>query len=167
MNTKKATDPKKFRRRTELVELAEWLDEDGQPTVIEVQLVPSYQLVPIMKGLPASVDGADKSETFAESLDRLMKWAEPAVEIVKIGDKNRVFHFEDGEVEGKFPWKMVGITTQTEVIAGVLRVSGWGSAEPAGVDEFTRFRAEHGAGGPGGAPTSRVGEDAASPTPTP
>jgi hypothetical protein len=120
-----------------------------------------------MKGLPASVDGADKSETFAESLDRLMKWAEPAVEIVKIGDKNRVFHFEDGEVEGKFPWKMVGITTQTEVIAGVLRVSGWGSAEPAGVDEFTRFRAEHGAGGPGGAPTSRVGEDAASPTPTP
>jgi hypothetical protein len=166
MSTKKVTDVKKFRRQTELVELKEWLDEDGQAVVIEVQLVPSYQLVPIMKGLPATADGLDKGETFTESLDRLMKWAEPASEIVKIGDKNHVFHFEDGEVEGKFPWKMVGITTQTEVIAAVLRVSGWGNAEPAGVDEFTRFRNEHGAGGASGSTTSGASENAPPAPPT-
>jgi hypothetical protein len=166
MSTKKATDVKKFRRRTELIELKDWLDEDGQAVVIEVQLVPSYQLVPIMKGLPATVEGSEKAETFAESLDRLMKWSEPATEIVKIGDKNHVFHFEDGEVEGKFPWKMVGITTQTEVISAILRVSGWGNAEPTGVDEFTKFRNEHGAGGDGGPAASRASEDAPSPTST-
>jgi hypothetical protein len=160
MGTKKVTDVKKLRRQTELIELKDWLDEDGLAVVIEVQLVPAYQLVPIMKGLPASVEGTERPETFADSLDRLMKWTEPAMGIVKIGDKNQVFHFEDGEVEGKFPWKMVGITTQTEVISAILRVSGWGNAEPTGADDFSKFRVEHGAGGDGGPPVGGASENA-------